>query len=96
MPPWFNYFLLGLLSGAMVDAVEFVRALQSANGIIPKRYQRLGTLLGEVVRLLIGGALAAVFYVSHQVETPLAAVTVGATAPIIIERMLAKPPAPGQ
>ena len=92
MPSWTNYFLLGLLCGAMVDAVEFVRALQSSHGVVPKRYKRYGMWAGEVVRLLIGGALAAVFYVSHQVETPLAAVTVGATAPIIIERMLAEPP----
>jgi hypothetical protein len=92
VPSWTNYFLLRLLGGAMVDAMEFIRALQASNGVIPRRYRRLGTMLGEWVRLLIGGALAAVFFASHQVETPLAAVTVGATAPIIIERMLVRPP----
>ena len=92
MPFWFNYFTLGLLGGVMVDAVEFVRLVQASRGAVPRRYKRWGTWLGALVRFPTGGALASVFYVSHQVETPPAAVTVGATAPIIIERMSGKPP----
>ena len=87
----FSYFCIGLLGGALVDGMEFVQEIRANGGSIPDRYKRLGALLGEAVRLLCGGVLAWVFYASHQIDTPLAGLTIGIAAPIIIER-LAKAP----
>jgi hypothetical protein len=57
----FNYFCFGLLGGALVDGMDFVHAVRANKGLIPVRFTRLGYILGEVVRLAAGGALAAYF-----------------------------------
>jgi hypothetical protein len=88
-----QYFALGVVGGMLVDGMEFWQALRSPNSALPP-YYRLGLYwLGEAIRLLIGGTLAAIFYASHQVDTPLAAAMIGITAPIIVERLAKAPPA---
>jgi hypothetical protein len=86
MNVWFAAFY-GALGGFMIDGLEFVRAVRANHHRIPVRFKRPGYLLGEAVRLAIGAALAAVYYASGQATGPLAAVTVGIAAPMIIERL---------
>ncbi len=88
-----QYFGLGTIGGLLVDGMEFVTAIRAARGSIPRVYTRWGYWLSEVVRLMIGGTLTAVMYASHLVDTPMTAVTIGVTAPILIERLTKAPPA---
>lgn len=85
-----QYFGLGVIGGVLVDGMAFVNVVKAGHGRPPVRYRRPWTWVAEGLRLLVGGTLAAVFYASRQVDTPLAAVTVGIAAPIIIDR-LARP-----
>jgi len=89
-----EFFLWGLLGGIFIDGLDFVKLIRARGGKMLKRATSAGYMLvlGEVLRLLIGGALALVFYESNQVNTPLAAATIGMTAPMIIERLGREPP----
>ena len=87
-----QYFGLGTIGGVLVDGMELVNAIRSAHGRVPRIYTRWGYWLSEAVRLAIGGTLTAIMYASHQVDTPMTAVTIGVAAPIIIERLTKAPP----
>src|SRR5436305_1177390 len=88
----FRFFLWGLLGGCIVDGWEFVRIVRANRGKLPEGFWSFGYVAAELVRLLIGGALAMVFFLSKQIAEPLAAVTVGMTVPMIIERLRRQPP----
>ncbi|MGA2233006.1 MAG: hypothetical protein ABSH22_19060 [Tepidisphaeraceae bacterium] len=88
MSAGWQYFLWGLFGGSLVDGLEFVKVVRARGGTFPKRFFSAGHVASEVVRLLIGGALALVFFESGQVNTPLTAATIGISAPITIERLL--------
>ena len=86
------YFLYGVIGGVFVDGMLVIQAVQAVKrrGLAP--YDRLDWWASELVRVCIGGGLAWLFYLSHEVNTPLSAAVVGMTAPTIIARLASNPP----
>ena len=87
-----SYFLYGIIGGVFVDGMLVIQAVQAVKrrGLAP--YDRWDWWASELVRVCIGGGLAWLFFLSHEVNTPLSAAVVGMTAPIIIARLASTPP----
>lgn len=90
----------GIFGGLAVEALEFQRAMHRAAGV-PWR-NKDGTrnltepgpgalVLSALIRMGIGGGLAAAASASEQVSSPLAAIAIGVAAPLII-RKFGEPP----
>lgn len=96
------YAAWGLFGGLAVEALEFLRAIRRAAGMPWKNEDGTrnpaepgpGALaISVVIRMGIGGGLAAAAGASGQVSGPLAAITIGVAAPLIIEQFGGQMPA---
>lgn len=77
----------GILGGALVDGIEFYSSVRANKGKIPVAWKRPGTYAAEIVRVGIGGILAAACGASEQITGPIGALSVGAAAPLIVEKL---------
>jgi hypothetical protein len=88
----FIFFCWGLLGGAIIDGWDFVRVVRAHHNRIPPQFKTAGYVIGEIVRLLIGGALSMVVFLAKKISDPLGGVAVGIAAPSIIDRLMASAP----
>ncbi len=84
---WWQFALCGLAGGAIIDGIEFWRAVRGNKGRIPEEFRTPGFALAEAIRLLSGATLAWAFGTSGEISTALAALTVGVTAPLVVEKL---------
>jgi hypothetical protein len=89
---WIEAALWGLFGGFAVEGLDLYGAVRRhgcwpwrARG--PREVGAVGYFVAELIRLVIGGALALALAESSQVTTPFAALAVGVAAPIIVERL---------
>lgn len=81
--------LWGCAGVALFQAAEALRQIEAnPRKRLPwlhgTRQQRQGYVIGVVLRLVAGGGLDAVYAAAHQLGGPLAAVTMGISAPAMI------------
>lgn len=83
--------LWGLAGGLCVEALELYGSIKSAEGgwswrrPIPQGFAAY--VVSVVIRVGIGGIVAAAAVGAHQVEGSLAALGLGVSAPLVIERL---------
>lgn len=97
---WLEAALWGLAGGFIVEGIDLHAAVRR-HGTWPWRVSGdgpsvglTGYILAELIRLLVGAILAAGAAASGQVAGPIAAVAIGAAAPIVVERLTALIPLP--
>jgi hypothetical protein len=78
-----------------VDGLEFVKLVRSRRGRLPKGFISRRYVIGELIRLSLGGALSAALFLSGEIAKPVAGIIVGVAAPTIVERWLREPPKVG-
>ena len=81
------YGAWGLLGGLIVDGIEFYSAIRANKGKIPVAWKRPGTYVAEAIRVGVGGVLAAATGMSGQISGSIGALSVGAAAPLIVEKL---------
>lgn len=81
-PQQWTTFAWGCAGSLAVEVVELHVAYRAGKRI-PARYRKVGFWLTRTALALIGGGVA----VAYGAEQPLHAATVGAAAPLIVERM---------
>ena len=85
-------FLYGVLGGAFGESLGLFRIRRQHPSKWPK-YMRYPTYWAiTLLKVIIGGALVAVYDASHATFTPILAVNVGLTAPIIIQALARQAP----
>jgi hypothetical protein len=67
--------------------LEFYKLVKLGDGTFPAIWTKRAYLIGEVVRLLCGAILAYALGTTGQVDVPLGALSVGASAPLIAEKL---------
>jgi hypothetical protein len=77
----------GLLGGLIVDGLEFYSAVRANKGKVPVAWKRPGTYVAELIRVGVGGILAAATGMSGQIGGPIGALSVGAAAPLLVEKL---------
>ncbi|CAN5880336.1 hypothetical protein BH23PLA1_BH23PLA1_00230 [soil metagenome] len=77
-PLWIVLF--GLLGSAVVEVVRLV-AIYEAGKTLPARYKKVGFWIVRSLLAITGGGLA----VAYDIQSPILAVHIGASTPIIIE-----------
>lgn len=82
-----RFAIWGLAGGAVVDGLEFYKLVRRAGGTFPTLWTKKAFLLAEVVRLMCGAILGYALGTAGQVEVPLGALSVGASAPLIAEKL---------
>jgi hypothetical protein len=85
-PPW-RIFLWGLLGSVAVEVVRLI-AIYEAGKALPARYRKRGFWIVRTLLALAGGGLA----VAYDVQSPILAVHIGASTPIIVETFARRPP----
>jgi hypothetical protein len=97
---WHEAALWGLAGGFVVEGLDLYTAVRR-HGKWPWRVTGPGPAAGlagyvvaELVRLLIGGVLAAGAAASSQVSGAVAAMAIGVAAPVMVERLTALIPLP--
>lgn len=85
--PWWVYFAWGLVGGFIIDGMEYVRVIRANDGQLPAKMRTPWAFASVMIRLAIGGLLAALFGLSGQAPTPLSAAIVGIAAPTILEKL---------
>jgi hypothetical protein len=89
---WIEAALWGLGGGFAVEGLDLYGALRRrgrwpwrVRG--PREVGAVGYFVAELVRLVIGGVLAAALAESNQITTAFGALAVGVAAPLIVERL---------
>jgi hypothetical protein len=90
-----QFFLWGVVGGGIVDGLEFVKLVRSHKGHLPKGFITRWYVVGELIRLSLGGVLSAGLFLSGEIAKPVAGIIVGVAAPAIVERWLREPPKVG-
>lgn len=80
-------FLLGVFGSVAVEVLHVV-SVYEAGKPLPSRYRRPGFWVARSLIALFAGVLA----VAYDVRSPILAIHVGASTPIIIETFTRKPP----
>jgi hypothetical protein len=89
---WIEAALWGLGGGFAVEGLDLYGALRR-RGCWPWRVRgprevgAVGYFVAELIRLVIGGVLAAALAESNQITTAFGALAVGVAAPLIVERL---------
>lgn len=84
---WWEFGIWGLAGGLLIEALEVQNAARLNGGILPPAYTGWAFWIGEVIRVLGGGALAVAFGQSAVVTTPVAAMAIGISTPVIVEKL---------
>lgn len=89
---WFHAAMWGLFGSFAVEGLDLWAAVRRWGVwpwrvIGPREVGALGYFVAELIRLVIGGGLAAAAMLSGQITTPLGALAVGVAAPLIVERL---------
>lgn len=76
-------FWVGVIGSLVVEVGACARAASNGDGSLPNRYFKVGYLIIRLLLALAGGTLAVVF----DSQTPLAAFYLGASAPIVLDKL---------
>jgi len=76
-------FVWGFLGSLAVEVITLYQAYHSRRISIPERYKRVGFWVVRFFLSLIAGGLA----VAYEIDRPLLAVNIGASAPLIIQAL---------
>lgn len=84
---WWEFAIWGIVGGVLIDGLELRSAARRNGGPLPAEYTGRVYWTGEVFRLLAGGAVAMALGLSDKLGTPVAALGVGISTPLILERL---------
>lgn len=84
---WWQLGLWGLFGGFIVDGLEFYRLVRKSKGKWPKEFSTPAQVVAELIRLISAAGLAVGLGTSGQIAGPLGAISVGAAAPLVIEKL---------
>lgn len=76
-------YLYGVLGSGLVEIAAFVKSVADNEGELPSRYKKLPYIITRLIFPCAAGAVPFAF----EATKPLVAVYLGASAPIIIDRL---------
>lgn len=86
-------FLTGFFASAIVELSALLRDMAAGNWELPKRYRSVAFIVARVLFAFVAGALVVIL----GAPTPLIALYMGASAPVLIDRLMSGlKPANGQ
>ncbi len=84
---WWEFGVWGLVGGIVYDALEIQRVVKANGGLLPRGFTGWVFWIGEAIRLLGGGGVAIAFGLSALVATPVAALVIGISTPLIVDKL---------
>ncbi|MFC6086058.1 hypothetical protein [Sphaerisporangium aureirubrum] len=83
-----EYLLWGLFGGFAVEGLEFAGAIRrSGKWPWKEPHEIVPLIVSVIIRLLVGGGLAAAAGAAQQINGPFGALAIGVAAPLIIEQL---------
>lgn len=85
-----HYLLWGIFGGFAVEGLEFATAVRRIGNWPwrdPAEVRPLPFIVSTVIRVGVGGGLAAAYGIQGQITGPVAAVTLGVAAPLLLDQM---------
>lgn len=84
---WWEVAGWGLFGSLLVDALEIYKVVRNNGGRWPEDCRTPAFCIAEFFRIGIGTGLALAFWRSGQIEGAMGILTVGASAPLIVEKL---------